>query len=152
MSITLIRNIVNPGVEEIEYLDWVIAAITLSRSIKEGFFKDNKKYGVYDEIKQYEPAEYHNGVTWHTDKLCVSLITIYPIMHGIRNFFGNDGIFYIPDIHAAVSDASYMCNYREAKGKLVWLKPMSEIKMHEVIDIVSSLTPADYSVYYETEE
>ena len=45
MSITLMRNIVNPGIEEIEHLDWVIAAITLSRSIKEGFFKDNKKYG-----------------------------------------------------------------------------------------------------------
>ena len=61
MSIALMRNIVNPGVEEIEYLnieylDWVIAAITLSRSIKEGFFKDNKKYGVYDDIKRYEPA------------------------------------------------------------------------------------------------
>ena len=36
MSITLMRNIVNPGVEEveylnIEYLDWVIAAITLKQ-------------------------------------------------------------------------------------------------------------------------
>ena len=51
----------------------------------------------------------------------------------------------MPDIHAAVSDASHMCNYREAKGKLMWLKPMPEIKMHRVIDIVSSLTPADYS-------
>ena len=51
----------------------------------------------------------------------------------------------MPDIHAAVSDASYMYNYREAKGKLVWLEHMSKIKMYEVIDIVSSLTPTDYS-------
>ena len=101
MAITLIRNIVSLGVEEIEYLNWVIAAITLSRSIKEGFFKDNKKYGVYDDIERYEPAEYHNGVTWHTDKLCVSLITIYPIIYGIREFlrvtvFSTCRIFMLP--------------------------------------------------------
>ena len=80
MAITLIRKIVSLGVEEIEYLNWVITAITLGRSIKE---------------------ECHNGVTWHTDKLCVSLITIYPIIYGIREFlrvtvFSTCRIFMLP--------------------------------------------------------